>query len=142
MKKLRVTLNGVSYDVEVEILEDDEEGGAGYGYALSAVPPLPQVAAPMMAPGAGVAPTPAPQPAAPAAPSGGGGNELLSPLAGVVHKINVSVGDAVKENQAVVVIEAMKMNTNINAPVTGKVKDILVKAGDPVQQGQLLMVFE
>jgi biotin carboxyl carrier protein len=42
----------------------------------------------------------------------------------------------------VVVIEAMKMNTNINAPVTGKVKDILVKAGDPVQQGQLLMVFE
>ncbi|HMQ54185.1 MAG TPA: biotin/lipoyl-binding protein [Anaerolineae bacterium] len=141
MKKLRVTLNGVSYDVEVEVLEDDDEGGAAYGYTMSAVPPMPQPA--MMPPSVGAAPVAAPKPAAPAAPvSNGGGNELTSPLAGVVHKINVSVGDAVKENQPVVVIEAMKMNTNINAPAVGKVKEIKVKAGDPVQQGQVLMVFE
>lgn len=140
MKKLRVTLNGVSYDVEVEVLEDDDEGGAAYGYTMSAVPPMPQ--APVMAPSTSAAPVVAPKPAAPAPASNGGGNELTSPLAGVVHKINVSVGDAVKENQPVVVIEAMKMNTNINAPAAGKVKDIKVKAGDPVQQGQVLMVFE
>jgi biotin carboxyl carrier protein len=138
MKKLRVTVNGVSYDVEVEILEDDDDGGAGYGYNLTNMPmpqAMPQPAGPRVT-------MPHPKPAAPPALSGGAVNELTSPIAGVVHEVKVKVGETVKENQPVVVIEAMKMNTNISSPVTGQVKDIKVTAGDAVQQGQVLIIFE
>ncbi len=137
MKKLRVTINGVSYDVDVEILEDDDEGGAAYGYGFTAMPTAP-VAPPV---GGGPAPAPTRQPSAPI-PTSGAANELTSPIAGVVHDVKVKVGDTVKENQPVVVVEAMKMNTNISSPVNGKVKEIMVKAGDPVQQGQVLVTFE
>jgi biotin carboxyl carrier protein len=138
MKKLRVTVNGVSYDVEVEILEDDDDGGAGYGYNLTNMP-MPQA---MLQPtGPGMV-KPQPKPAALPAASGGTTNELTSPIAGVVHEVKVKVGETVKENQPVVVIEAMKMNTNISSPVTGQVKDIKVTAGDAVQQGQVLIIFE
>ncbi len=137
MKKLRVTVNGVSYDVEVEVLEDDDEGGSAYGYGMTSV--IPPVASQMIS--SGMAPTPA-KPAAPSTPSSGAANELTSPIAGVVHDLKVKVGDKVKENQPVVVIEAMKMNTNISSPVNGTVKEIMVKAGDPVQQGQVLIIFE
>lgn len=135
MKKLRVTVNGVSYDVEVEILEDDDEGGTAYGYGLTAMPMVP------IAPPVGVGPAPAKLPVA-SPPASGAANELTSPIAGVIHDVKVKIGDTVKENQPVVVIEAMKMNTNISSPVNGKVKEIKVKTGDPVQQGQVLIVFE
>lgn len=137
MKKLRVTVNGVSYDVEVEVLEDDDEGGAAYGYGLTAMP-MAQITPPI---GGGPVAAPPKLPAAPL-PSSGGANELTSPIAGVVHDVKVKVGDTVKENQPVVVVEAMKMNTNISSPVNGKVKEVMVKAGDPVQQGQVLIIFE
>lgn len=137
MKKLRVTVNGVSYDVEVEILEDDDEGGAAYGYGLTAMPLTP------LTPPVGVGPAPAPAKLPVASPpASGAANELTSPIAGVVHDVKVKIGDVVKENQPVVVIEAMKMNTNISSPVNGKVKEIKIKTGDPVQQGQVLIVFE
>ncbi len=131
MKKLRVTVNGVSYEVEVEILEDSDNGVGG-GYNLPAAT-VPQVAPP--------AAKPAPAPAAPAVPVASG-NEVTSPIAGVARKINVAVGDMVKQNQPVVVVEAMKMNTNINARTAGKVKEIKIKVGEPIQKGQVLIVLE
>jgi biotin carboxyl carrier protein len=52
------------------------------------------------------------------------------------------VGDSVKEGDPVIVIEAMKMNTNVASPTTGTVKAINVKSGDAVKQSQVLMTFE
>ncbi len=134
MKKLRVTVNGVSYDVEVEILEDDEEGGSAYGF-----PPSTGVAprASRSEPAAG----PVKQISTP--PKGSGSsNEVTSPIAGVVAEVKVSAGAAVKENDSLMVIEAMKMHTNISSPSAGTIKEIKVKPGDAVQQGQVLITFE
>lgn len=139
MKKLRVTVNGVSYDVEVEVLEDDEEGGSSYGFPPATSVPRPQ---PQASAGGGGAP-PAPAQQRPVnKPSVSGSNELTSPIAGVIEAINVAVGDSVKENDPLIVIEAMKMHTNISSPVSGKIKEILIKVGDAVQQGQVLLTFE
>ncbi|NJN95690.1 MAG: biotin/lipoyl-binding protein [Anaerolineales bacterium] len=128
IKLLRVTVNGVSYEVEVEVLGERESGNS-----LPAAS-VPQVAPPPV--------TPAPAPAAPAAPAAASGNEVTSPIAGVTRKINVAVGDTVKQNQPVVVVEAMKMNTNINARTAGKVKEIKIKVGEPIQKGQVLIILE
>lgn len=132
MKKLRVTVNGVSYDVEVEVLEEDN-GGAAYGF-----PPATSLR-PAPAPVAGA---PAAKPERSAAPPAAGKKELTSPIAGTVVEIKVKVGDPVKEHDPLVVLEAMKMNTNISSPVSGKVKTVDVKAGDSVKQNQVLMTFE
>lgn len=129
-------MNGVSYEVEVEILEDsDGSGPAAYSLPAASVP---QVAPPAAKP----ASAPAAPPAAPATPAAASANEVVSPIAGVARKINVTVGDIVKQNQPVVVVEAMKMNTNINARVAGKVKEIKIKVGEPIQKGQVLLILE
>jgi biotin carboxyl carrier protein len=135
MKKLRVTVNGITYEVEVEIIVDDEEIGT-YGYAstnLYSQPPAP----------------PTPAPAAPPArsPSAAGATipsakTLTSPLPGVVKSVNVKVGDSVKENDPVVVLEAMKMETVISSPVNGSVKEVLVSPEQSVLQGDTLITFE
>jgi biotin carboxyl carrier protein len=134
VKKLRVTVNGVSYEVEVEVLEDDEEGGAPYGFpqATGVAPRSPNVASEQPK---------APQKSAPAPRPSAGGKEVTSPIAGVVAEVKVSLGDDVKENDLLIIIEAMKMHTNISSPAAGKVKEIKVKAGDAVQQGQILVIF-
>ncbi len=141
MKKLRVTVNGVSYEVDVEVLEDEDDIGAGYGFpASTSAPP----AAHMSTGGNAGAPASAPAPAAPAAaPSTGDDkNVLTSPIAGVIVDVKVKPGEAVSENDSVVIIEAMKMNTNVSSPVSGKVKEVRVSSGDAVQQGQVLLTFE
>lgn len=123
--KLRITVHGVAYDVDVEIL-DPGEGFPG------ATGPLPHRAAP-------VAPSlspPAPQaPQAPVRQTGG----VASPIAGTVLEIRCKVGDDVPGGQVVAVLEAMKMKTNITAPAGGKVKAIPVAVGDSVREGQLLI---
>lgn len=133
MKKLRITVNGVSYDVEVEVLEDDEAGD------LAATHNVPQTLVPQVAPPSAVA-----FPPRPAAPPAVGGDKkvLTSPVAGVVVEVKVEAGQTVKDNDTVVVIEAMKMKTNINSPFAGRVKDVKVRTGDAVQQNQILATFE
>lgn len=136
MKKLRVTVNGVSYEVEVELLEDDEEGGVPHGF-----PPVAAVPQRNVAPAGGSHVHPqTPKPVI--NPSSGGNKEVTSPIAGVVTDIKVSVGTRVKENDLLIIIEAMKMHTNISSPTSGKIKEIKVKTGDAVQQGQVLVTFE
>jgi biotin carboxyl carrier protein len=146
VKKLRVTVNGTSYDVDVEVLEDDEAGASVSGLpSFQAAPPSqPAAPPPSQASAAPAAPPAAPKPAeAPAAaPSGGGEKDLKSPIAGIVVEVKASVGDSVTQNDPVVVIEAMKMNTNVAAPVSGKVAAVNVKSGESVKQGQVLMTFE
>ena len=64
---------------------------------------------------------------------------MNAPMPGLVLRIPVAVGDTVEENQEVIVLEAMKMETPIYAPAAGTVKSILVSNGDQVTSGQILM---
>jgi methylmalonyl-CoA carboxyltransferase small subunit len=65
-----------------------------------------------------------------------------SPIAGVVAKVPIQVGQTIKANDVLVVLEAMKMETVITAPIAGKVAKINAKVGDFVQGGQVLVEFE
>jgi biotin carboxyl carrier protein len=93
-----------------------------------------------------VAPTPAPvQPAAkpqvaPAAPAGAG-NPVKAPLPGTINAINVKVGDTVAVGDIVIVLEAMKMQNNIEAEYAGTVTSITVNPGDSVMEGAVLMTI-
>ena len=119
MKNYTITVNGNVYDVTVE------ENGAG------AAP----VARPAAAPKAAPAATPAPK----AAPAGGVGSiEVKAGAAGKVFKIEANVGQAVKKGDAVVIIEAMKMEIPVVAPEDGTVASIDVAVGDAIDSGAVL----
>ena len=87
-------------------------------------------------------PTASPAPAAqPAAPAPAGGHSIKTPLPGVIIDVKVNVGDTVAKGQTVVVLEAMKMENNINADRDGKVVAIQVAKGDTVADGAVLVVL-
>jgi len=130
MKKLRIIVSGKVYDVEVQVLEDDEAGGypASLPHQGSAAVPV--------APGA--RPTPAPNaPPAPNMPpvTGGAGdaNVIASPIAGTVQKVFVTRGMPVEAKTPVVLLDAMKMDTYIYAPRTGTIAEVCVEVGSAVQ---------
>lgn len=138
--KLKITVHGVAYEVEVEVLDPGE------GFAMpTALPPVRSSAAPTApaaAPrSAAAAPSAAINAAAPSAPSAGQGT-VSSPIAGVVVELKCQPGQSVQKDQVVVVIEAMKMNTSIASPLSGTVKRILVAAGDSVREAQALVEIE
>ena len=112
MKNYTITVNGVAYDVTVE------ENGAG-------APAAPKPAA--------AAPAPAP-----AVSAGAGSIRIEAGAAGKVFKIEKKVGDAVKAGDAVVIIEAMKMEIPVVAPQDGTVASIDCSVGDPCEAGALL----
>ena len=116
-KTVRISFEGKTYDVEVEVLDSN-----------AAV-----AAAPAAAPVAAAAPA--------AAPAVAGGTEVKSPLAGSVFKLKVNVGDTVAANQEVAVIEALKMENPVVAPCAGTVNSIAVKETDTVVDGQTLMTI-
>ena len=86
------------------------------------------------------APQPAPAAAAPAAVAQG--YAIKTPLPGVIIDVKVNVGDMVKKGDTVVVLEAMKMENNINADREGKVVAIQSAKGDTVADGAVLVVLE
>ena len=85
-------------------------------------------------------PTAAPAPAA--QPATAGGHSIKTPLPGVIIDVKVNVGDTVAKGQTVVLLEAMKMENNINADRDGKVVAIQVAKGDTVADGAVLVVLE
>jgi biotin carboxyl carrier protein len=88
-------------------------------------------------------PTPQPStpaPAAPAAPAGAGG--VVAPMTGVVKEVLVSVGDSVDTGERLIIMEAMKMDIEVNAAKSGKIASIHVSAGDSVREGQSLIEVE
>jgi len=132
MKKMRVTVNGTTYDVEVELVEDTD-GEHGYGFPTASRPRPASAATPP--PARASISKPLEKPAKPES------NELTSPIAGMVTEIKVREGDTVAENALLMNIEAMKMNTHICSPVAGKIASIRVKEKDGVTQGQVLLTF-
>ena len=127
MKLLRITLEGKSYEVGVELLDDGVGVSRATGAALSAAQQLPQ---PIQA---GVSP-PAHQAA--------GGGLVASPMAGNVFKCMVKAGDLVTVNQPLIVLDAMKMETPVVSPMAGTVRAVLVKVGDAVDEGTTLLQIE
>ena len=128
--KYKVTLNGRTYEVEVE---------AGKAMLLSeyeaVAPAAPAAAAPAAAPAAAA-------PAAPAAPVvTGAGEAVNAPMPGNILKVNVKAGDAVKSGTVLVVLEAMKMENEIMAPKDGTVTQVLVSKGSTVDTGAALVVI-
>lgn len=117
MKNLRITVNGNSYDVQVEELA----AGAA---------PAPVAAAPAAVPAA--APKAAPAPAA------GSGEPVKSPMPGVILDIKCSAGQAVKKGDCLFILEAMKMENEIFAPVDGTLGAINVSKGQNVESGTVL----
>ena len=130
--KYKVTLNGRTYEVEVE------QGKAMLLDEYEAVAPA---AAPVAAPAAAPAPTPAAS-AAPAAPVAAvAGEAVIAPMPGNILKVNVTAGQAVKEGDVLVVLEAMKMENEIMAPKSGTVAQVLVQKGSSVDTGATLIVL-
>ena len=128
--KYKVTLNGRTYEVEVEtdkaMLVDEYEA---YAPAPAAAPAAPAAA-------------PAPAPAAPAAPAALAAGEVISaPMPGNILKVNVSQGQAVKSGEVLVILEAMKMENEILAPRDGTVAQVAVNVGATVDTGTPLVVL-
>ncbi len=121
MKNYTITVNGTAYDVTVE------ETGAS---AVAAAPAAPKAAAPKAA-----APAAAPKAAASA---GAGAVKIEAGAAGKVFKIEKQVGAAVKKGDAVVIVEAMKMEIPMVAPQDGTVASIDCAVGDSVEAGAVL----
>ncbi len=129
MKNLIITVNGVSYDVQVE-----EVSGSS---APRAAVPAP---APAAAPAATLAPAAAPAPAA--KPAGTQGSvKVAAPMPGTILSVKVSVGQQVKKGDTVAVLEAMKMENEIPAPQDGTVSSVDVSNGATVETGATIVTL-
>ncbi len=119
--KLTLTVDGSVFDVEVEVEEA----------------PLPTLGAILVGSTSafGVTPTAAKAPATSA-------NALTTPMSGTVVKVLVVAGAEVKSGDTLLVLEAMKMETEVTAPKDGKVKSVDVAVGDAVQGGQVLIEWD
>jgi glutaconyl-CoA decarboxylase len=132
--KYVITLNGKDYEVEVN------QGGAQVLSVSDAkAAPAPQ-AAPAAAPAPKPAAAPAPAPAPSPAPAGG--ESVSSPMPGTIIKVLVSQGQAVKRGDVLCVLEAMKMENEIQAPVGGTVAHVGVSQGASVNSGDVLFTIK
>jgi methylmalonyl-CoA carboxyltransferase small subunit len=130
--KLNITIDGKTYEVEVDAAE-----------------PGPPAAVPYSAGGLniGSAPLRVPASAAPAAPPAESkpvkeDKVCRSPVSGVVVRVAAQVGQSLQTGDILVVLEAMKMETNITVPGPGRIAAIAVTQGDGVQAGQIVAEFE
>lgn len=117
MSKYIITLNGRSYEIEVQAVKEGD---------------MPETAADAckeVKPSAG-------KPVVSSTASDNGG--VNAPMPGTVLKVNKSVGDRVEAGEAVIILEAMKMENDINSPISGTIKSISVNKGDSVSAGQFL----
>lgn len=121
--RLKITVDSKEFDVDVQVEEE----------------PQPTLGSMFMAPSAGGA-APAETPAA--ASSVADEHAVKAPLSGTVARIEVDPGDEIEAGHVLLVLEAMKMETEITAPSAGAVAAILVEVGDTVSGGQVLVELE
>ena len=126
MKTYNITVNGVTYVVDVEEVS---------GVASAPVAQAPVVAA------APVAAPAAPKAAPKAAAGKAGATAVKAPMPGNIMKVNVKVGDAVKKGDVLVVLEAMKMENDVCAPADGVVASVEVNQGATVETDAVLVTL-
>ncbi len=127
--KLNITIDGKTYEVEVEAVEPTAPSPVLRG--------LPVGSAPVRVPAA-------PAPGAPASENKAVDENKVcrSPVSGIVIRVAAQVGQSLQTGDVLLVLEAMKMETNITAPAPGKIAAIPVNEGDSVQSGQVVVEFE
>ncbi len=128
--KLQIKINGKIYEAEVEVIEDDEQSHP----ALPTFQPAPVTYVPIAVGTGSHAPD----------ASGFGGEQkvLRSPVTGLVVRVNALPGQAVEKGTLIMVLESMKMETNITAPGSGTIKTITVGEAQSVKIGEILVAFE
>lgn len=133
--KLKLTVDGKTYEVDVEVAPTEQPiyGVGGYFPMSPARVPAPAPAAAATAP-----------PASDAASTVPVSEEKVvrSPISGIVVRISAHPGQQIQVGDGVLVLEAMKMETDITAPVAGTVSKVNVQTGDSVKGGQVLVEFE
>ncbi|MGO8934664.1 MAG: biotin/lipoyl-containing protein [Terracidiphilus sp.] len=127
--KLQITIDGKAYEVEVEVLEDEESAPAPNFASHHAAHANNSHAAGAHAQDQSAA-------------WDGEGRICRSPVMGLVIKVNARPGQAVEAGELVLVLEAMKMETNLTAPRAAIVKSVHVAVGDPVKLNQVLLELE
>ncbi len=142
MKSFKYTINGNTYKVHINSVVDDvaEVEVNGTPYKVKMEKPAKKQMVTLKRPAQ--APTTAsgePVITRPTAPSAAGA--VKSPLPGVILSVDCKVGDVVKRGQKILVLEAMKMENNINADRDGKIVEIKVNKGDSVLEGADLVVI-
>ena len=142
MKEYKYKINGNEYHVAIENIEDNiahiQVNGVNYDVEL---PEQPKAAPAVKRVAVSDAPAAAPKPAARKAAPAAGGHVIESPLPGVIKEIFVKVGQQVKADDVVCILEAMKMGNEIHAGVDGTVKSIEVSKEDSVLEGNTIMVI-
>ena len=143
MKEYKYTIDGNTYEVAINEVNDTTAKVTvnGTEYTVGWEKPVEEKPAVKIQP---VVAKPAAAPAAPATPAAApvNGHAIKTPLPGVIIDVKVNIGDTVAKGQTVVVLEAMKMENNINADRDGKVTAIQVAKGDTVADGAVLIVLE
>lgn len=136
MKEYKFKINGNDYTVAINSIEgniaDVTVNGAAYKVEMENAPAVAAVPAPVSAAPAAPAAAPAPAPA-------GAAKVIEAPLPGVIIEVSVKEGQAVKAGQKVAVLEAMKMENEIQAECDGTVTAIHVAKGDQVVEGSKLI---
>lgn len=152
MKQYRYTINGHPYEVTIHCADEEmaevEVNGHRYSVRLSdetASEPARWTPKPQPEPAVSKAPVPEAPKETPTAPlpqnqpkRDAGGREVIAPLPGLIREVLVSEGDQVKKGQKIMVLEAMKMENEINADSDGTITSLLVAKGDSVQGGDPL----
>jgi methylmalonyl-CoA carboxyltransferase small subunit len=128
--KLNITIADTTYEVDVEVAEVDH----------ASLPPAYPVGSARLT-GNAASPLPPPQASVPDRPLADDERICRSPVSGVVVKVFAKAGDNIQAGDSLLLLEAMKMETNITAPVAGVVAAIKVGAGQHVQTGNVLVEF-
>src|SRR3972149_1584333 len=130
MKKLRITVGKKTYDVTVEVLSDDD-AQRGRPTALR---PASAAASPS-SPSSPSSPETPPPAAAPPSKHPTAAGAVTSPMSGTVKSVLVQAGDSVEQGQALLLLDAMKMEVPVSAPIAGVVESVAAKEGQSVREG-------
>lgn len=133
--KLRIQINDKTFEVDVEVAETDH----------ASLPPAYPVGSAVLAGSHAGAPLASTAMAPPAGAPGAAADEdkvCRSPVSGIVMRLIAQPGQALQVGDPLMVLEAMKMETNITAPIAGRVAALRVAQGDNVQAGQVVVEFE
>ena len=144
MKEYKYKINGNVYKVAIGDIEDNiahvEVNGTPYKVEMEKAPKV--IVKPVVRPVSTSAPAAPTTPVVKPAAASTGKSGVKSPLPGVILDIKVNVGDTVKKGQVIIILEAMKMENNINADKDGKITAINVSKGDSVLEGNDLVIIE